>query len=84
MSQPFIDIGPNLDLYWTTLDIGRAKNRLTYTPKISIAKHYFEAFDVVIKCIKDCFDQEGFKMYALLEQVLLKAAKHGEYKEEFK
>ena len=66
------------------MDIGRAKKRPTYTPKISIAKHYFEAFDMVINCIEDRFDQEDFKMYALLEQVLLKAAKHNEYKEKLK
>ena len=84
MSQPFLDTGPNLDLCRTIFDIGRAKNRSTYTPKISIAKHYFEAFDVVTKCIKDRFDQEDFKMYTLLEQVVLKAAKHDGYKEELK
>ena len=33
---------------------------------------------------EDRFDREAFKIYALLEQVLLKAVKHDKYKEELK
>lgn len=36
----------------------------------------------MINCIKICFDQEDLKMYALSEQVLMKAAKHHKYEEE--
>ena len=42
-------------------------------------KHYFEAFYTVINCIEDQFNQEDFKMYAMLKQVLLHAAKGSMY-----
>ena len=37
MSQPFIDRGPNQDLYRTILDMGRAKKQSTHAPKIFTA-----------------------------------------------
>ena len=82
-SQPSPDRSPSLDLCRTVLDIGRAKKQSIHTPKISTAnKHYFEAFDLVFNCIEDRSDQEGFKMYTLLEQVVLKAVKHNKYEED--
>ena len=63
---------------------GKGKEAVHTCPKDLYRKHYFEAFDTVINCIENRFDQEDFKMYALLEQVLLKAAKHDEYEEELK
>ena len=64
--------------------MGRAKTRSTHAPKISTTNLIFEAFDTIINCIDDRFDQENLKMYVLLEQVLLKAAKRDKYKEELK
>ena len=39
---------------------------------------------MVINCIEGRFDQENFQTYALLEQVLLKAAKNETYEDELK
>ena len=63
---------------------GNGKEAVQTCPKNFYRKHYFEAFDTMINWIESRFDQEDFKMYALLEQVLLKAAKHDEYEEELK
>ena len=35
---------------------------------------YFEAIDLVVSCIKNRFDQDDFEMYALCEELLVKAA----------
>ena len=58
----------------------KARDAVHTCPKDLYHKHYFEAFDTVISCIDDRFDQEDFKMYTLLEQVLLKAAIHNDTK----
>ena len=63
---------------------GKGKEGVHTCRKDLYRKHYFEAFDTVINCIEDRLNQEDFKMYALLEQVLLKAAKRDEYEEELK
>ena len=64
--------------------MGRAKKRCTHAPQNLYHKHYFEASDTAINSIEDRFDREDFKMDSLLEQVLLKAAKHDEYEEGLK
>ncbi|KAJ8032718.1 hypothetical protein HOLleu_26331 [Holothuria leucospilota] len=33
---------------------------------------YLEAFDSIVNCIRDRFDQEGYKTYSKLQQLLLK------------
>ena len=64
---------------------GKGKKAIHTCPNDLYRKHYFEAFDTMINCIEeDCYDQEDFKMYPLLKQVLLKAAKHSEYQEVLK
>ena len=45
------------------------------TPQDMYRKHYYEALDLVINCIKGDFDQKDYKVYATLQDVLLKAAK---------
>ena len=45
------------------------------TPQDMYRKPYYEALDLVITCIKDRFDQNDYKVYATLQDVLLKAAK---------
>ena len=62
----------------------KGKELVHTCPKDLYHKYYFKAFNTVINCIDDRFDQENLKMYVLLEQVLLKAAKHARYKEELK
>ena len=35
---------------------------------------YFEALDLITSCIEDCFNQPGYKTYANVQALLLKAA----------
>ena len=43
---------------------------------------YFEAVDTVTSCIKQRFDQPGYKQYSILETLLLKAAISSEIEQE--
>lgn len=40
---------------------------------------YYEGLDLVINCVKDRFEQEGYKVYRHLQDVLLKTASHSDY-----
>ena len=44
---------------------------------------YFEALDLIMSCISDRFDQPGYKTYAKVQALLLKAATSKAYQEEF-
>jgi hypothetical protein len=45
-------------------------------PKDLYRKHYYEALDLVINCIKERFEQEDFQTYVQLQELLLKAARN--------
>ena len=51
---------------------GKGSEAVHDSPKDLYRKHYFEALDAVINCIDDRFEQEDFKIYAQMEQVLLR------------
>ena len=51
-------------------------------PKDMYRKHYFEALDLTINCIKDRFDQEDYRHYANLQELLLKAARNEQFDSE--
>ena len=53
-------------------DDGQAVSEFHNDPKAYFRQHYFEAVDLAVNCIKDRFDQPGYKVYSNLEQVLLK------------
>lgn len=44
-------------------------------PKEHYRQYYFEAIDLIINCIKDRFDQPGYRIYSSLVTLLLKACK---------
>ena len=44
---------------------------------------YFEALDLIMSCISDRFDLPGYKTYAKVQALLLKAVKSEAYQEEF-
>ena len=46
------------------------------------SQHYFECIDFIVSAIKDQFDQPGYKTLEQLENLLIKAAKGEEYKNE--
>ena len=53
---------------------GPAKPAHPDEPKDLYCKHYYEALNYVINCIKERFSQEDFQKYTMLQEVLLKAA----------
>lgn len=64
---------------------GDAEPEFSETVEDLYRKAYFEALDLVIECIKDRFDQPGYKIYRNLQDLLLKAtaSDFDNYKEEF-
>ena len=55
---------------------GEAESEFHDEPKAYFRQHYyFEALDLAVNCIRDRFDQPGYKVYSNLEQLLLKAIK---------
>ena len=36
-------------------------------------RHYYEALDLVLNCMKDRFNQPGYRIYRNLQELLLKA-----------
>ena len=52
------------------------------TPKDYYCHHYFEAVDLIITCINDLFDQQSYRIYHQLEELLLKASKQEDFKSE--
>jgi hypothetical protein len=53
-------------------DDGLAESEFHDDPMAYFRQHYFEALDLAVNCIKDRFDQPGYKVYSNLEQLLLK------------
>ena len=53
------------------------------TPEDEYRRKYFEAIDLVVSCIKNRFDQDDFEIYALCEQLLVKAANKESFITEF-
>ena len=58
-------------------------------PGPSTAKDYYEeiyldAFENIIQCLEERFDQKGLQMYDNLQQVLILAAKKEDYEEKLK
>ena len=54
------------------LDEGSAPADFPTDCKTYYQQSYFEALDLAISTIQDCFDQPGFSIYRSLEQLLLK------------
>jgi len=52
-------------------DTGSAPNEYPQTPKGMYRHTFYEAFDLVINCIQDRFDQPGFYVYKNLQDILL-------------
>ena len=53
-------------------------------PEDHYRRIYYEALDLIIESINERFDQPGYGLYSNLEQLLLKAVRHEDYKEELK
>ena len=62
---------------------GLAEGDFHTDTKAYYRQHYFEAVDLVVNCIKERFDQPGYRVYRNLEQLLLKAAQKEDFTAEF-
>lgn len=58
------------------LDEGYKSHHLTSVDEIHVyQKHYFEALDFAVSCIRDRMDQPVYALYAKLENLLIKTIK---------
>ena len=54
---------------------GPAKPTQLGKPKDLYRKHYYESLDHVVNCIKERFNQEDYRKYAALQELIRKAAR---------
>ena len=54
------------------LEVGEGEAYHATTPEQHYRAIYFETFDLIIACIRDRFDQPGYKVYCDLEKLLPK------------
>jgi len=66
------------------LEVGCGEPSFAQGPKDLYRRHYFEALDLALEAIRDRFDQNGYKTYKNLQDVLLKAARGLPYDQELK
>ena len=64
-------------------DDGNAEPEFFSDCKQYYRQQYYEALDLIISCIKDRFDQIGYRIYCNLQDLLLKAVKKEPFEEEF-
>ena len=62
-------------------DDGLAGGDFPSTPKAHFKPAYFEAIDLITNCVKERFDQLGYRIYQSLETLLIKASKREEFQE---
>ena len=83
-SQP-LDVGapslPRLRKRPVRYEPGNAAAEFATDPEDHYKRIYYEALDLIIVSITDCFDQPRYALYSNLEQLLLKAVKHEDYEE---
>ena len=65
------------------LEIGSSASEQVDCVKDLFHHQYFEAVDLVVKCIRACFDQPGYQIYKNVESLLLNAANGESFDEEF-
>ena len=63
-------------------EVGCAATHHPTTPKEYYRHHYFECLDTILTCIRDRFDQPGYRVLKNLEELLLKAARKEDYSSE--
>ena len=61
------------------LDDGTAAHEYPATAEDHFRQIYYEAFDLIISCITDRFDQPGYQIYHKVQGLILKAAKQQDY-----
>ena len=65
------------------LEVGEGDVNYASTPEEHYRAIYFEAFNLILSCIRDRFDQPGYRIFSKLEKLPLKAACGEIYDQEF-
>ena len=65
------------------LEVGSGEPHFPETVQDYYRAQYFEALDLLISCIKDRFDQPGYRIYSKLETLVLNASNGVEFMAEF-
>ena len=69
------------ELFWkkssARYEDGLSSPHYSETPQSHYRQLYYECIDSIVNCIKQRFDQPGYKTYQKMEQLLLKSV-HGE------
>ena len=60
-------------------ETGSAAPEFHMNPKDLYRQKYYEAFDIVINSISDRFDQDGYKIYRNIHDLLLKSIRGEEF-----
>ena len=79
MSQHFLDRENGLE----SMNMEQAKVMFLKVWNFFYKRIYYEALDLIVCGIKQCFDQPGYKLYSNLEALLVRAAKKETYDGEF-
>ena len=65
-------------------DDGESSGDFANSPKSYYRQVYYEATDCIINCLKNRFDQPGYKIYSQLEELLIKASMGEDFGSSFK
>ena len=65
-------------------DDGESRGDFDDSPKSYYRRLYYEATDCIINCLKNRFDQPGYRTYSKLEELLIKASMGEDFDASFK
>ena len=65
-------------------DDGESSGGFADSPKSYYREVYYEVTDCIVNCLKNRFDQPGYKIYSQLEEVLIKASMGEDFSASFK
>ena len=64
-------------------ETGSAEWEFAVSPEAHYRLIYYEGLDLIVNCIRNHFDQPGYKVYRNLQELLLKASTKSDYEEEY-
>ena len=67
----------------TRYEVGNAEAEFHETVEGQYRQIYYQAVDTIVGTIRDRFDQDGYKTYLNLENLLLKAIRNESFEQEF-
>ena len=64
-------------------EVGNAEAEFHETVENQYRQIYYQAIDTIVGTIRDCFDQDGYKSYLDLENLLLKTIGNESFEQKF-